>query len=343
MKAPLVIHNESGYIRAGLSSDDTPSVVFPTDSITGKSPIDRDLIVDWDGMTQVWTRIYEQLGIDPTQHPVLLSEAPLNPKRDREKATVVFFETFGVPAFFLAQDAVLALYASERNTGIVLKIGEGAAHIVPIYQGYSLSHATFFVDVTGKELNSYLVALLADHGYTLSATTDRVTLEQIRAQVCYLPLDFEKERQKYALSSPSELFTTSNGQAITLGYVRIQVAEALFQPEFLGIERSAGIHERVYNSIMRCDYDIRKDMYANIIVVGSSSMLAGICDRLKKDIDSLAPLYANVQVVQPPKPENATWRGGDQLAPLLTSYGAWISKDEYAQHGAIIVHRKCFS
>lgn len=43
------------------------------------------------------------------QHPVLLTEAPLNPSKNREKAAEVFFETFNVPALFISMQAVLSL------------------------------------------------------------------------------------------------------------------------------------------------------------------------------------------------------------------------------------------
>jgi centractin len=72
----------------------------------------------------------DQLQTFSEEHPVLLTEAPLNPRRNREKAAEIFFETFNVPALFVSLQAVLSLYATGRTTGVVLDAGDGVTHAV---------------------------------------------------------------------------------------------------------------------------------------------------------------------------------------------------------------------
>ena len=85
----------------------------------------------------------DQLQTFSEEHPVLLTEAPLNPRRNREKAAEIFFETFNVPALFVSLQAVLSLYATGRTTGVVLDAGDGVTHAVSnIFLGFSIVFTT---------------------------------------------------------------------------------------------------------------------------------------------------------------------------------------------------------
>lgn len=150
-----------------------------------KYPIEHGIVTDWNDMERIWQYIYgsDQLQTFSEEHPVLLTEAPLNPRRNRERAAEIFFETFNVPAFYVSIQAVLSLYAissdykynyysltinfvhfyllfyryaTGRTTGVVLDSGDGITHTVPIYEGFAMKHGIIRLDLAGRDISRYL-------------------------------------------------------------------------------------------------------------------------------------------------------------------------------------------
>lgn len=99
-------------------------------------PIQNGYVKNWGIMKEIWQYLfYDELRESASEHPVLITEPPLNPTANREKMTEILFETFKVPAMYVANPCVLSLYASGRTTGIVLDSGDCVSHAVPIYEG----------------------------------------------------------------------------------------------------------------------------------------------------------------------------------------------------------------
>lgn len=367
----VVIDNGSGMIKAGIAGDDAPRVYFPSvvgvpkyDKIVGADdksfyigqdavnkkgvltleyPLENGIVKNWDYMEKIWHyTYYNELKTDPADQPVLLTEAPLNPKLNREKMIEIFFEKFKVPAFYVFTQAVLALYASGRTTGLVVDSGDGVTHVVVVYDGYSIKHATSRMDVAGRNLTEYLQKHLAEDGYNFSSTAEKEVAKDIKEKLCYVALDFQEESKAFMTNPDKKVeYELPDGQKIKIGDVLIRTPECLFQPSMLGLD-IPGIHKTIFNSIQKSDLDLRRDLFENITLSGGSTMFDGLQERLNKEISALVSNNVKVKIIAPMERKYSIWIGGSVLATLATFQASWVQQAEYQEVGASIVHRKCF-
>mmetsp|Transcript_42372 Transcript_42372/g.64117 ORF Transcript_42372/g.64117 Transcript_42372/m.64117 type:complete len:257 (+) Transcript_42372:3-773(+) len=253
--------------------------------------------------------------------------------------TQTMFETFRVPGIYVSIQAVLSMYASGRVSGVVMDSGDGVSHTVPVYEGFSLPHAIQRIDIAGRDLTEYLMRTLMERGYSFTTSSEREIVKDIKEKLGYVSLDYASE---VAVDSAEneKTYELPDGNIITIGNERFRCPEVLFQPELIGKE-GCGIHEAIFRTVMLSDLDLRRDLFANIVLSGGSTMFPNMGERITKEVSALAPANVRVRVIANPERKYSVWIGGSILSSLSTFQQMWVSLDEYNESGPRIVHRKC--
>ena len=289
------------------------------------------------------------------EHPVLLTEPPHNPKSHREQLAELFFETFRAPALFVAPPAVLSLYASGRTTGVVLDVGEGVTHCIPVYEGYALPHSIMRSDIAGRDVTNRLQLLLRKSGLAFSTTAEADFVSTMKEQVCYVSNVPTKEESDYDLggggdhggssanstgasASAKAQYQLPDGQVVNLSNERHRASEVLFQPSLIGSEERP-IHDVLLTSILQSDMDLRSTLFSNIVLSGGSTLLPGLGDRLLYEVRARAPERTRIRISAPPERRDSAWVGGSILASLATFKNMWVGRSEYEEYGSAILHR----
>ncbi|KYQ89879.1 actin [Tieghemostelium lacteum] len=270
-----------------------------------------------------------------------MTDSPLNSKSNRERMTEILFEKFNVPSLHICNSAVASMFASGLSNGIVLDSGDGCTHVVPVYDGYSLPHAILPFEISGKDLTNHLVKLLMEKDFAFTTTSEKLLVRDIKEKLAYVALDYNQEL-KGNEKDIEKTYELPDGTDLSIGNHRFRCTEPLFKSELLNSNSSGGIHELIHNSILKCNGDLRKDMYSNILLSGGNTMIDRLSERLKHEITLLAPPGTTVNIISPPDRSFSTWIGASMLASSESFQQKLITKKEYKEYGATIIHQKCF-
>mmetsp|Transcript_115239 Transcript_115239/g.358868 ORF Transcript_115239/g.358868 Transcript_115239/m.358868 type:complete len:378 (+) Transcript_115239:62-1195(+) len=373
-KPAVIIDNGSGHVKAGIAGEEAPSTVFPAlvgrpkhgvmmpgsekrdyfmgeEAISKKGvlslsyPLEHGIVKDWNDMEKVWHHtFFDALRVNPEERACVVSEAPMNPRKNRERMVEMLFEKFSVPAAYIVIQAVMSLYSYGRTTGAVVDSGDGVTHVVPVYEGFSMPHAIQRLDLAGRDLSEYMVKILTESGVSMVSSAEKEIVRDMKETSCYFVEDDFNESMKAARERPTDfekIYTLPDGNKVNLVAERFRVPEVMFDPMIAGRELP-GIHQATYKCINACDIDLRKDLYKNIVLSGGNTMFPGIDTRLTKELKALAPQKIDVKVVASPQRRYIVWMGASIVAQLSSFQKMLIWKSEYDESGPGVVHAKCF-
>ncbi|XP_047679459.1 actin, alpha skeletal muscle 2 isoform X3 [Prionailurus viverrinus] len=334
MDVPLVCDYGSGFSKVGFAGMENPLAVFPT--LLGKLRHNNPLVGMGEEDWFLGDEAQHKRGELSLQYPI--SRATVTNWANMEK---ILFETFNVPALYLANLGVLSLYASGQTSGTAIESGEGMTYFVPIADGCPLHQSTIQMDMAGQDLTSYLLQLLTDGGHSLVSTGDREHVRSIKEQYCYVALDFDKEKVKTDSPSYAQKVQLPDGQEVTLGQEKFFCPEVLFQADLMG-RNDLGIHMKAFQSISSCSPTLWKILFGHIVLSGGTGSCSGLRFRMQREISTLVSPTINVKVSTCPNSTYGAWVGGSILCSLSTFKDMWVTSQEYKDIGSSVISRRSF-
>lgn len=237
------------------------------------SPLDRGIVTDWAAAEQLWRHVtHDTLSVAPGEHPYLITEAPLNPRVNREKLAQFFFESLSAPAVHIALPPVLALFASGRTTGVVLDSGAGITTALPVAHGHCDIHSIRRVDLAGQDVTERMLTLLRKSGASLfSTSSERQAVRRMKERLAYVAVNpAQEELRNTELSSTSsgsltKAFQLPDGNIVRIDVERFRAPEILFRPDLIGHEFS-GMAGIVNSAISGVDIGLRRNLYASMVL-----------------------------------------------------------------------------
>lgn len=411
---PIVMDNGSGNLKAGFAGEDVPKVFGTSvvgrpkyqkvmagaslgnnesvgsnreEMFIGNNaqqnrgllrlsyPIEHGIVTNWEEMERIWYHTYTRgLQVNAEEHPLLITEAPLNPRQNRDKMCEVLFEQFNVPCVYVSMQAVLSLYASGRTTGVVIDSGDGVSHVVPVYEGFALPTSIKRMDIAGRDVTENLAFNIRRMtGVSLQSSSEMEIVRMIKEKCCFVSKDPAHDEKIYSNAAYSRYllkeseenqsdhligrYRLPDGHLVQLGAEQFRSLEILFNPQLIGNE-SPGLHELTSLAISKTDLDLRPGLYQNIIISGGSTLLKNFGERLLVELKNQqqqmggssswnysrysSDYSANmkVKISAPPERKYSTWIGGSILAGLSTFKKMWVTSQEYNEDSDLI-HKKC--
>ncbi|EAX95790.1 Actin family protein [Trichomonas vaginalis G3] len=374
---PVVLDLGTGYLKAGLSSRQIPDFVLQntvgrpilrSDESFSKAklkdimvcdetypvrqyldltlPVEHGIVKNWEDEALVLDYVFkEKLKIRNEDHPLLITEAPLNPKDNRKKMCEIFFEQFNFPRLQVCPQALLVLYAQGLMTGVVVDSGDGVTHIMPIAENYILSHLTGRMDISGRDVTEQLVKLLTLRGYTFHKTSDFDVVREIKEQLCFISADIDVDRK---IANETTTFVVpyklNDGRIVKVSGERFEAPEILFQPDLIGLE-CKGLSDLLFDTIMKADINLRRNLFESIVVSGGTTMFPGLSERLQNDLkksvltkvlggNSKSLESYKINVEDPPNRRYLVYLGATILANLTENKSQqWATKQDYNEIG----------
>ncbi|KAF8204956.1 actin-related protein Arp4p [Pholiota molesta] len=321
------------------------------------------------------------MRVNPSEHPILVTEPTWNTTANRERMAEIMFEEFEVPAFYIANTGVLNAFAAGKGSALVVDVGKSMASVTPVVDGFVLrkglsysslpklihAHARHLllsptshrrgIDLIPHQLiaNKNPVDAGALPNYTLRQDRVPGTTESWRVWAENREVDEWLQtvagvveqgwNDQLVAQRPTRQYEFPTGYNTYFGSERYQVGEQYFyhSPQLIASNPNLpkNILALIGDALRACDPELRQVLTGNVVLTGGGSQFTGFADRLATEVTRMFP-HAKIHAPgNPIERRYGGWLGGSILASLGTFHQLWISREEWQEHGKAIVGQRC--
>ncbi|CEM08068.1 unnamed protein product [Vitrella brassicaformis CCMP3155] len=300
---------------------------------TLKLPLKRGLLHDKDSLEDVLEHALRSLlKVDYEELPILLIDSPLTPQHQRDFLAEMLFEKFKVRSLAMMNSAVLSLFSTGRTRGMVVEMGHGVTHAVPVFEGFAIPHATFRMDYGGQDITDAVQKIFKELP-SLTAYQQHAhpwVMRSLKESLCHVAPHSLKEQlaSEDPASDEERSFELPDGTIVQVDQqLRYGAPEILFA----GGDRS--LPKITQMGLNACDLDFRLDLVRNLVLAGGTSMIPGLSERIRNEMQMLVPpdLHRQMEVILDSQRKYSAWIGGSMFASLSTFEHFLITKQDYEE------------
>eukprot|EP00004_Rigifila_ramosa_P025439 TRINITY_DN7608_c0_g1_i1.p1 TRINITY_DN7608_c0_g1~~TRINITY_DN7608_c0_g1_i1.p1 ORF type:complete len:778 (-),score=156.95 TRINITY_DN7608_c0_g1_i1:24-2288(-) len=293
----LVVDFGSVWVRVGDCGNDSPSHVF------GSGGVASGVVVDWDAYERTMKRA---AGPRPRERGVVLAQPVLQDPREVDRITEIMFESVEVGALLPALDASLALYASGRNSALVVMCGAGVVSTAAIHNAALMPESISRCNKGSLSVSRRLQQVLAARGHQVSSEVAR---------------ELAETHVTFAEPALERLIGLPGGESVQLSASELESCAA---------EIFRFLPDMVERAVKACPRDIQRDLKCNILVSGAMTQGIEFRQRLYGALSKRFP-QQQIRVVASDK--HSVWIGGSILGSLSTAQLDFVPRSLYEENG----------
>ena len=331
--------------RIGYSGNDRPNFIFPPIKFLENQENEYEYLTSQKGDgffvdIKKFEDFFDDFISDKelinemNQGSLLFSEPVIHDKDQRMKLTQFLFEKYEIGGLFFCNSSVLSSFSYGKTSCLIFDSGNAQSNIVPVHDGMIIKNSLNYYSLNGKYINELIVNELIGKQIDNFKSYNILENIQILSDLKDIIFTSENIKNEYLLPDKKNIIINDN-----------YISEIKKNIEFKIFNDELNLKNLILKTISSVLLDIKKDLISNIFVCGGNSLiLNNYFDNIKEALAKELVSSAIVRLItHPSKIERslASFLGASIVSSLNIYKETIVKKEEYEEHGAIIIEKKC--